>query len=194
MLEPEYRVGFRILIDEIGLLPTLKISIPSLIKGLGIRYRADEKTSATENKKTAIKNHFKLLALLYRALQKRCGTERTDEIMQRILMEGGRVFFRGFRAMRPGEDLRDFAEVYKAFESNNIVFHVIEESHDKLELVIKRCFIYEAFNELGIGRLTRWMCDIAFAYFREYHPRMTYTKDRMIARGDETCHEVFIWQ
>ncbi len=38
------------------------------------------------------------------------------------------------------------------------------------------------------------MCDIAFNYFSHYHPRMTYAKDRMIARGDETCHEVFIWE
>lgn len=194
MLEPEYRVGFRILSDEIGILPTLKTSIPSLIKALGIRYRADEKTSSAEKKKAAIKNHFRLLAFLCKALQRRYGTERTDEIMQRILMEGGKVFFRGFRPLRPGEDLRDFAQVYSAFENNNILFEVIEESHDKFELIIRRCFIYEAFNELGIGRLTRWMCDIAFAYFREYHPRMIYNKDRMIARGDKTCHEVFIWR
>jgi hypothetical protein len=42
--------------------------------------------------------------------------------------------------------------------------------------------------------VTQWMCDIAFEYFSCYHPRMTYMKDRMIARGDETCHEVFVWR
>lgn len=194
MFEPEYRVGFRILKDEIGLLRTLRISIASLIKTLGVRYGADKKVGEAEKKKAAIKNHFRLLAFLYKALQRRYGTQRTDEIMRRILMEGGQVFFRGFRPLRPEEDLQSFAEVYKDFESNNIVFHVIEESEEKFELVISRCLIYEAFHELGIGQLTRWMCDIAFAYFSQYHPKMTYTKDRMIARGDETCHEVFLWR
>ena len=77
-----------------------------------------------------------------------------------------------------------FARVYKAFERKNIVFDVVEESKERFEILVKRCLIYEAFNELGIADLTQWMCDIAFEYFSCYHPNMTYMKDRMIARGD----------
>ena len=87
-----------------------------------------------------------------------------------------------------------FADIYKDFESKNIVFDVIEQSETRFEIEVKRCLIYESFQELGMDELTQWMCDIAFAYFSGYHPRMRYTKDRMIARGDSTCHEVFEWE
>ena len=92
------------------------------------------------------------------------------------------------------DDLTDFIKIYKDFEINNIVFDVIEESEEKFEIVIKRCFIYESFNELGLEDLTKWMCDIAFNYFSNYHPKIKYIKDRMIARGDDNCHEVFTWE
>ena len=83
---------------------------------------------------------------------------------------------------------------HKDFEKNNIVFDVIEESKDRFEVVVKRCLVFEAFNELGASALSQWMCDIGFEYFSGYHPRMKYEKDRMIARGDSTCHEVFTWE
>jgi hypothetical protein len=109
-------------------------------------------------------------------------------------MEGGKVFFRGFRPLRSGEALKDFAGTYKKFEKNNIVFDVMEESENRFEIVVRRCLVFEAFNELGLSALSQWMCDIGFEYFSGYHPRITYEKDRMIARGDSTCHEVFTWE
>ena len=71
---------------------------------------------------------------------------------------------------------------------------VVEDTGTRFEIVINRCLVFESFDELGIAELSRWMCDIAFEYFNGYHPRLTYQKDRMIARGDSTCHEVFTWQ
>lgn len=103
-------------------------------------------------------------------------------------------FFRGFTSLGCEERLADFIKIYKDFESHNAVFNVIEESKQKFEIVIRRCLIYEAFKELGLGNLTQWMCDIAFAYFKNYHPQMKYMKARMIAGGDETCREIFVWQ
>ncbi|MBW1689698.1 MAG: hypothetical protein JRI71_06485 [Deltaproteobacteria bacterium] len=44
-----------------------------------------------------------------------------------------------------------FARVYKAFERKNIVFDVVEESKERFEILVKRCLIYKAFNELGIA-------------------------------------------
>ena len=194
MFEPEYRVGFRVLREEIGLVSTLKVAIPAFFKSLTISYDVEGNPEEDERTKARIKNHFKLLALMYRELQKRYGTPSTNEIMRETLMKGGQAFFRGFTPLGPDDDLRSFAKVYKDFESHNIVFDVIEESKEKFEIVVKRCLIYESFKELGISALTQWMCDIAFAYFSSYHPRMKYMKDRMIARGDDTCHEVFVWE
>ena len=77
-------------------------------------------------------------------------------------MKGGQAFFRGFTPLDPGGDLRSFAQIYRDFESHNIVFEVSEES--------------------------------AFAYSSNYHPRIKYSKDRMIASGDATCHAVFVWE
>jgi predicted metal-binding transcription factor (methanogenesis marker protein 9) len=34
----------------------------------------------------------------------------------------------------------------------------------------------------------------AFAYVSHYHPRMKYSKESMIARGDDACHGVFVWE
>ena len=194
MFEPEYRIGLRVLRETIGTWPTLKFVIPAIFKSMRIRYHAGKDADVSERTKAQLKNHFKLLAQLYKELQGPYGTPKTNEIMREVLMRGGKAFFRGFTPLGENEDLVSFARVYKAFESNNIVFHVVEESKEKFEIVVKRCLIYESFNELGIADATQGMCEIAFQYFSGYHPRMTYMKDRMIAAGDKTCHEVFVWQ
>lgn len=194
MLEPEYRVGFRVIKDKTGFLPSLKSVIPAIFKSLKVNYTTYESLDDNEKKKSIIKNRFKLLAFLYEGLQKKYGAERTNEIMREVLMKGGEAFFRGFTPLCPGDNLMKFANIYKDFEQNNIVFHVIEETEKRFEVIIKRCLIYEAFNELGLGDLTRWMCDIAAVYFSGYHPKVEYMKDRMIARGDDFCHEIFLWK
>jgi hypothetical protein len=193
MFEPEYRIGFRVLRETLGTWPTLKIVIPAIFKSMGIKYHAEKDDDEPERTKAQLKNHFKLFAQLYKGLQRQYGRPRTHEIMHKVLMRGGKAFFRGFTPLGEDDDLVSFARVYKAFEKNNIVFDVVEESKERFEVVVKRCLVNESFNELGIADATHWMCEIAFEYFSGYHPRMTYMKDRMIARGDETCHEVFIW-
>ncbi len=193
MLEPEYRVGLRVLTKELGLWSTLKVVATAAVKSLRIHYETDESLDVHDRTKAQIKNHFKLLSLMDEVLRKQHGSERTDEVMHKVLIKGGQAFVRGFTPLGADDDLRDFARVYRDFERHNIVFDVVEETTDRFEITIKRCLVYESFNELGIGSLTQWMCDIAFAYFNSYHPQITYFKDRMIARGDKTCHEVFVW-
>ncbi|MGB2928133.1 MAG: L-2-amino-thiazoline-4-carboxylic acid hydrolase, partial [Desulfobacterales bacterium] len=193
MLAPEYRVGFRVLREKIGLLATLSIAIPTFFNALMVKHKVEEGSDKAEGNKADLKNHFQLLANMYKMLERRYGKARTDEIMRDVLLEGGNVFFRGFRRLGTGEKLGEFVGIYKAFERNNIVFDVIEESDKRFEIEIKRCLVFEAFNELGVPALTQWMCDIAFHYFSRYHPQMTYEKDRMIARGAASCHEVFTW-
>jgi len=194
MFKPEYRVGFQVFKKEIGLWPTLKVIVPATFKSPRINYETEKNADEAERKKTEIKNHLKLMTLMYKELQKRFGTQRANEIMHNVVMEGGQAFLRGFRHLGSGQDLTDFVEIYKNFESHNVIFDVIEESDKKFETVIRRCLIYEALNEMGAGDLTQWMCDVATTYFQNYHPRIKYMKDRMIARGDDTCHEIFIWQ
>ena len=194
MLEPEYRIGFRILMQELGVFQTLRVAVPAFIRSFGVRYAVDEDAEEAERTKAGIKNHFKLLAQLYLVLKARYGGARADAVIQRVMMEGGRVFFRGFTPFGPNEGLREFVEIYTDFERRKIVFDVVEDTGTRFEIVINRCLVFESFDELGIAELSRWMCDIAFEYFNGYHPRLTYEKDRMIARGDSTCHEVFTWQ
>ena len=193
MLAPEYRAGFRVLREKIGPWASLRIAIPAFFKSLMVKHNVEEGSDKAEMAKANLKNHFQLLANMYQMLKRRYGKIRTDEIMKEVLLEGGDVFFHGFTRLGPGERLRDFVEIDTTFESNNIVLDVIEESDNRFEIEIKRCLVFEAFNELGIPALTQWMCDIAFHYFSRYHPEMTYEKDRMIARGASTCHEVFTW-
>ena len=193
MLTPEYRVGFQVLREKIGLWAALSIAIPAFFKALMIKHKAEQSSDKAEAAKADLKNHFQLLATIYQMLEKRYGKARTDEIMKEVLLEGGNVFFRGFTRLGPGEKLSEFVAIYKVFECNNIVFDVIEETDNRFEIEIKRCLVFEAFNELGVPALTQWMCDIAFHYFSRYHPQMTYDKDRMIARGALSCHEVFTW-
>ena len=193
MLAPEYRVGFRVLREKIGSWATLRCAIPAFLKASMVRHRVDRACDDPELIKADLKDHFQLLASLYHLLEKRYGEVRTGEIMREVLLEGGYVFFRGFTRLGPGEKLREFVEIYKVFEHNNIIFDVIEETDKRFEIEVTRCLVFEAFHELGIAMLTQWMCDIAFEYFSRYHPQMTYEKDRMIARGAATCHEVFIW-
>jgi len=194
MLAPEYRVGFQVLRKKIGSLAALRIGIRSFFKALMIKHKPGERSNKTEMAKADLKNHFQLLANMYQMLEKRYGKARTDEIMKEVLLEGGNVFFRGFTRLGPDEKLSDFVEIYRTFEYNNIVFDVIEETDKRFEIEIKRCLVFEAFNELSVPALTQWMCDIAFHYFSQYHPQMTYEKDRMIARGADSCHEVFTWR
>jgi hypothetical protein len=194
MLEPEYRIGLWVLTREIGVWSALKVAVPAALKSLGTKAGPDKNLDDAERHKRELKNRFRLLALLHKELEKQFGSGKTREIMHRVLMSGGQVFFRGFEPLGVDADLTDFSVVYKKFEANNVVFDVIEESRHRFEIVIRRCLIYEVFTELGIGDLTRWICDIAVEYFKGYHPRIEYVKDRMIARGDNTCHEVFTWR
>jgi hypothetical protein len=193
MLAPEYRVGFRVLREEIGLWAALSVAMPAFFKALMVKHKVEEGSDNVKAAKVDLKNHFQLLANIYQMLEKRHGKARTDEMMKEVLLQGGEVFFRGFKRLGPGEKLVEFVKIYKAFERNNIVFDVIEETDKRFEIEIKRCLVYEAFNELGVPALTQWMCDIAFHYFSRYHPQMTYEKDQMIARGAASCHEVFTW-
>jgi hypothetical protein len=193
ILAPEYRVGFSILREKLGLWTTLRIAVPAFLGAQMKQYKAMQGSDHAEVTKAALKNHFQLLANMYRRVENLFGQTRTDEIMQVVLLAGGDVFFRGFTKLDPGEGLLDFVRVYKRFESNNIVFDVIEESDKRFEIEIKRCLVFEAFNELGVPSLTQWMCDVAFSYFSRYHPCMMYEKDRMIARGADRCYEVFTW-
>lgn len=124
MLEPEYRVGFQALRKEIGLWSTFRAVAAAALKSLRIGYETDEDLEAAERTKVEIKNHFKLLALTYKELQKQYGTQRTNEIMHEVLMKGGQVFFRGFPPLGPNDNLTDFALIYKDFERHNIVFDV----------------------------------------------------------------------
>jgi len=194
MFEPEYRMGFHVLQEQIGTMNALKIGILSCIQSCREHYKCADNASQNEKTKTRLKNHFKLLAAVYTQLCKTYGQEQAETITQKILMEGGKVFFRGFTPLQDNEHLKDFVRVYSEFERNNIVFDILKESEKEFEIEIKRCLVYESFQELGISKLTKWMCDIAFAYFNNYHPQMKYYKDRMIARGDKTCHEVFVWE
>ena len=193
ILAPEYRVGFSILREEIGLWDTLRIAIPAFFEERMHHHKAKQNSDSAESTKAALKNHFQLLANMYIRVENLFGQARADEIMKVVLLAGGDVFFRGFTKLEPGEGLLDFVRIYKRFERNNIVFDVIEESDQRFEIEIKRCLVFEAFNELGVPSLTQWMCDVAFGYFSRYHPSMTYEKDRMIARGADHCHEVFSW-
>jgi hypothetical protein len=179
--------------EKIGLGAALSIATPAFFKALMVKHKVEEGSDKAAVTKADLKNHFQLLANMYQMLEKRYGKAHTDEIMRDVLLEGGYVYFRGFRRLGPGEKLREFVGIYKAFERNNIVFDVIEETDKRFEIEIKRCLVFEAFNELGVPGLTQWMCDIAFHYFSRYHPQMTYEKDRMIARGAASCHEVFAW-
>ncbi len=42
-------------------------------------------------------------------------------------------------------------------------------------------------------KLCQWMYDVAFEYFNSYYQNIKYLKDRMVVRGNETCHEIFLW-
>lgn len=194
MLEPEYTAGFGVLRKQTGLWCTMKVVSSTALESLKKQCETKENLDETGRTKARIKNRFVLLALIHKELQNKHGAQRTNEIMHEVVMKGGQVFLRGFARLGPRDDFTDSARTYKEFERRNIVFDVVHESKDKFEIVVRRCLVYESFRELGIGDLTRWLCDIAYAYFESYHPRVKHVKDRMIARGDDTCHEIFAWQ
>ena len=126
-------------------------------------------------------------------MKQQYGEEKTLDVMHKVLKKCGPIFMRGFKRLGPNKDLTDFIPIYKEFESQNLIFDVIEESSNRFEIIVKRCLIYEAFKELGLEKITQWMCDIAFIYFGSYHPKLKYSKDQMIAKGHENCHEVYTW-
>jgi hypothetical protein len=192
MFAPEYRASFGILKKEIRLLPSLRLTLFSLLKSVNIKYNVND-PDIIEIKKNNLKNHFKLFAVLYRDIIHQYGEEKTLDVMKKILKKCGPIFMRGFKRLDPNEELVDFIPIYKEFESQNLVFDVIEETPERFEIIIKRCLIYEAFKDLGLEKITQWMCDVAFIYFENYHPNLKYSKDRMVAKGDTNCHEVFTW-
>ena len=116
MLSPEYRVGFRVLKEKIGLWSTLRIAFSALLKSSSVNHKVSKSADETERTKADLKNHFKLLAFMYKELEKRYAKDRSDQIMREVLFEGGEVFFRGFTRLGPDNGLLDFVPVYKNFE------------------------------------------------------------------------------
>jgi len=195
MFQPENRIAFREIKGELGLWATLKCFASVVFKSLRVNYKTKKNINEIEKLKQGHKEHFKMVPLLYGELQKRLEQDEARDVMQSVIIKSGQAFVTGFASLGPDEkSLTNFIEVYKNFERNNIVFDVIEESEKKFEIKITRCLIYEAFKEFGAEDLAPCICDVATSYFSGYHPNIEYTKDRMIARGDETCHEIFIWR
>ncbi|MBD3191756.1 MAG: hypothetical protein GF308_14000 [Candidatus Heimdallarchaeota archaeon] len=194
MLPPEYRIGFSVLRKELGLWPALRVLLSAYRKARKLHFEVQEDFALADRKKVELKNHFKLFAQMFKELDICYGRQRAEEVIEKVLKTAGPVFMRGFSPIPPDGPLSDFIPIYKSFESQNLMFEVIEESEERFEIIVHRCLIYEAFKELGIENVAKWMCDVAFIFFNNYHSNLTYTKDRMIARGDDTCHEVFLWQ
>lgn len=195
MVEPENRIAFREIKGELGLWATLKCFASIALKSLKVSYKTGNDLDEIDKLKESHKEHFKLVPLLYNELQKRLGTDRAKEVMRRVIIKSGQSFVTGFAPLAPSDkDLTNFTRIYKDFEKNNVIFEVIEESESRFEIRITRCLIYEAFRDFGVEDLIPCICDVATTYFNSYHPNIQYTKDHMIARGDDACHEVFVWQ
>ena len=183
----------RLLKDEIGLISAYWVGIPAEMKANKFQFTASADADQPEKNKTALKNHFKLAAQLYPRLQKKYGKQLSDEIMGKVVVKVAHCFFKGFKPIGPNDKFPAFAKIYKDFESHNLVFEVIQETDTKLEVMVRRCLIYEAMKDLGMGKLTKNLCNFAYTYFESYHPKIKYLKDCAIGKGDNTCHETFLW-
>jgi hypothetical protein len=93
MLAPEYRVGFRLLAKKIGFWRALSVGIRAFFGALPVNHKVENASDQAEVTKADLKNHFQLLANMYQILEKQYGNERTDEIMESVLLAGGNVFF-----------------------------------------------------------------------------------------------------
>jgi len=80
MLTPEYRVGFQVLREKIGLWAALSIAIPAFFKALMIKHKVKKGSDKAEAAKADLKNHFQLLANMYQMLEKRYGKAGTDAV------------------------------------------------------------------------------------------------------------------
>jgi len=183
----------RLLKDEIGLISAYWVGIPAEMKSNKFQYTASADADQPEKNKTALKNHFKLIAQIYPRLQKKYGKQIADEIMGKAVVKLANCFFKGFKPIGPNDKFPAFAKIYKDFESHNLVFEVIQETDTKLEVMVRRCLIYEALKDLGMSELTKNLCNFAYVYFESYHPKIKYLKDCAIGKGDTICHETFLW-
>jgi uncharacterized membrane-anchored protein YhcB (DUF1043 family) len=77
---PEYRVGFRVLREKIGSWALLSIAIPAFFKALMVKHKVEEGSNKAEAAKADLKNHFQLLANMYKMLDKRYGKMRQGRI------------------------------------------------------------------------------------------------------------------
>ncbi|MCX7919927.1 MAG: L-2-amino-thiazoline-4-carboxylic acid hydrolase [bacterium] len=180
--------------DEIGLVSAYMIGIPATIAANKLNFCVSADADQAEQNKTALKNAFKLVAQIYPRLQKKYGKQVADDIMGKVLVKVATEFFQGFKPIGPDDKFPAFAKIYKDFESHNLVFDVIEETDTKLDVIVRRCLIYEAMKDLGMGDLIPHLCQFAFTYFQSYHPNIKYLKDKMIGSGDACCHETFLWK
>jgi uncharacterized membrane-anchored protein YhcB (DUF1043 family) len=80
MLTPEYRVGFRVLREKIGSWTLLSMAIPAFFKALMVKHKVEEGSNKAEAAKADLKNHFQLLANMYKMLDKRYGKMRQGRI------------------------------------------------------------------------------------------------------------------
>ena len=116
---------------------------------------------------------------MYDESKSRLGNDKAKDLIGTIITEVGLFSCKeGFLPLASDEkDLESFIKYYKDFERNNVIFDVVGEGKKRFETRIKRCLIYETFNDLGIPELVPYVCEVAITYFKEYHPHIQYKKN-----------------
>jgi hypothetical protein len=194
MLTKSITMAVSLLEKELDTSSAKEIGITAAMNAKDISYSAPEGAEQPEINKAGLKNAFNLIQQIYKELLKKYETEKADAVISNVIVSVAQGFFANFKPIGDGEGLLEYAEVYKGFENNNLVYDIVQETPEKIEYNVNRCLIKEAMDDLDMGHLTTNLCGFAHLYFMRYHPNIYYLKDRSIARGDATCHEVFEWR
>ncbi len=134
--------------------------------------------------------------LCYLELKKELGQAMAYEIMRVVFLVDGLARMNvAFDTLRG----RSFEKLTRRVVDYNrelgLAFEIREQSQDRFELRLRKCWFWELCCELGIPEATTLVCQVDNAFFSSYLPdEVRFSHGTPCARlvdGAESCHFVF---
>lgn len=167
----------RFIADCAGKLDEFKRSIPGRYPGEMVEARA-------------------LHLLCYLELKAKLGQARAYEIMRAVFLSEGIIRMNLEFDTLHGRSFEKLTKKVVEFSRGlGLPFEVVQDSPDRFELRIGKCWFWELCCELGIPEATTLACQVDNAFFSSYLPdevRFSHgTPCSRLVDGAEACHLVF---
>ena len=134
---------------------------------------------------------FKLAVEFTSEFIKEFGAERSYAVIERVLKEKLTTEAKLSVAKLGGNSIKHITKYCEGLAQGDCEITVIESTDSYVAIIVRRCKVYEAFNELGFPEIGRLYCKADYAFTEAFNPEMKLLRTKMISNGDEFCNHIW---